>query len=80
VSSVLPLYLASLNCYSNLAPGAQDLLNRITDPSLPEDQQIDVKRQIKHLTIEDWAILCNAFDEWPFAPEVMLTPWFEPGV
>jgi hypothetical protein len=49
--------------YSNLAPGADDLLERIRD-------RLDVTRQVRHVPVEDWAILCDAFDEWPFAPDV----------
>jgi transcription factor 1 len=55
---------------SNLAPGAEDLLRRMTDPSLPEGERIDAKKKIRDFTIEEWAVICKAFDEWPFAPEV----------
>ena len=55
---------------SALAPGAEVLLKTLTNPSLPPEQQVDVKKQIRHLTAADWALIVRAFDAWPFAPEV----------
>lgn len=56
---------------SNLAPGAEDLLQRIEAmEGLDEKQRVNVGHQIRHLTVDEWATVCRAFDEWPFAPEV----------
>lgn len=57
---------------SHLAPGAAALVKTIGNPKLPEDERVDVKKPIKALTVNDWAILLRAFDEWPFQPEVRL--------
>jgi transcription factor 1 len=63
------LYLNVRN--SNLAPGAEDLLQRIEAmQGLDEKQRVNVGHQIRHLTVDEWATVCRAFDEWPFAPEV----------
>ncbi|KAG5651167.1 hypothetical protein H0H81_009631 [Sphagnurus paluster] len=53
-----------------LAPGAQTLLKKVTDPALPEDQRIDPKKKINKLEAHEWAVLLKAFDEWPFKPEL----------
>ena len=54
----------------SLALGAESLLKPLTDPSLPEEQRVDVDMPIRDLTINDWALIVRAFDNWPFAPEV----------
>jgi hypothetical protein len=62
---------------SNLAPAAQDLLDRIRAMEIPGEYQLDTTRQIRHMTVQDWAIVCQAFHDWPFAPQVSqyrLTP------
>ncbi|KAJ7287554.1 S-adenosyl-L-methionine-dependent methyltransferase [Mycena rebaudengoi] len=46
---------------SYLAPNAQSLLKKL-DPEL-------AKRPIREMSVEEWASLIKAFDEWPFAPE-----------
>ncbi|KAF9643790.1 S-adenosyl-L-methionine-dependent methyltransferase [Thelephora ganbajun] len=53
----------------SLAPGAQSLLKPLTDPSLPPEERVDVKKQIRRLDIKDWALILRAFNNWPFAPE-----------
>jgi hypothetical protein len=53
-----------------LAPGAQVLLKEITNVDLPESAQVDVRKQVRRLTISEWSTLIEAFDKWPFAPEV----------
>ncbi|KAF8629119.1 hypothetical protein AX17_005705 [Amanita inopinata Kibby_2008] len=52
-----------------LAPGAQTLLKKVTDPDLPLSERIDPKRTVRNLTADDWKIIIKAFREWPFAPE-----------
>ncbi|KAI0305536.1 S-adenosyl-L-methionine-dependent methyltransferase [Multifurca ochricompacta] len=54
---------------SSLAPGAEVLLDRLTDKKLPAVQRVDIRLMVKHLTISDWALIARAFDAWPFAPE-----------
>ena len=56
--------------YSSLAPGAGTLIKIVTDPKLPESQRLDVKKQVRAMTAQDWSILLKAFDEWPFGPDV----------
>jgi transcription factor 1 len=53
-----------------LAPGAQSLLKILTDPSLPAEERVDIKKLIRNMDIKDWALIIRAFDNWPFAPEV----------
>ncbi|KAI0320776.1 S-adenosyl-L-methionine-dependent methyltransferase [Amylostereum chailletii] len=54
---------------SSLAPGAEVLLKTLTDPSLPPEQQVDVRQRNRDLSVADWALLFRAFHAWPFAPE-----------
>jgi hypothetical protein len=55
---------------NSLAPGAEVLLNTLTDKNLPPEQRVDVRLMVKQLTISDWALIVRAFDAWPFAPVV----------
>jgi mitochondrial transcription factor 1 len=55
---------------SSLAPGAEVLLQTLTDKSLPSEQRVDIRLMVKQLTVSDWALIARAFDAWPFAPEV----------
>ena len=55
---------------SSLAPGAEVLLQTLTDKNLPPEQRVDVRLTAKQLTISDWALIARAFDAWPFAPDV----------
>ena len=57
----------------SLAPGAQTLLKKLTDPSLPPEERVDIKKQIRDMDIKDWALVLRAFNNWPFAPEVNST-------
>jgi len=57
---------------SSLAPGAEVLLDRLTDKRLPPEQRVDIRLMVKHLTVSDWALIVRAFDAWPFAPAVCL--------
>jgi transcription factor 1 len=54
---------------SSLAPGAEVLLQSLTDKKLPPEQRVDVRLMVKQLTISDWALIVRAFDAWPFAPD-----------
>ncbi|KAI9509165.1 S-adenosyl-L-methionine-dependent methyltransferase [Russula earlei] len=54
---------------SSLAPGAEVLLDRLTDKTLPPEQRVDVRLSVKQLNISDWALIARAFDAWPFAPD-----------
>lgn len=53
---------------SHLAPGATTLLPKISEPS--SAGTVDPNTMVRHLTVDDWAVVVKAFDEWPFAPEV----------
>jgi mitochondrial transcription factor 1 len=57
-----------------LAPGAQVLLDVLTDKELPPEERVDIRTKIGHLTLSDWALIARAFDAWPFAPEVCHFP------
>lgn len=54
----------------SLAPGAEVLLQTLTDKSLPPEQRVDIRLLVKQLTVSDWALIARAFDAWPFAPAV----------
>ncbi|RDB16929.1 Mitochondrial transcription factor 1 [Hypsizygus marmoreus] len=51
-----------------LAPGAQTLVKKITDPNLPESERVDVRKRVRTLTADEWALVAKAFNDWPFAP------------
>ncbi|KAJ7680301.1 ribosomal RNA adenine dimethylase-domain-containing protein [Mycena polygramma] len=55
------------NALPYLAPNAQSLLKTLTAPGL--EHRLDPKTPVREMTIQDWALLVNAFDEWRFAPE-----------
>jgi len=57
------------NAISSLAPGAEVLLDSLTDKELPPEQRVDVRTKVNHLTLSDWALIARAFDAWPFAPD-----------
>ena len=57
---------------SSLAPGAEVLLDKLTDKKLPPEQRVDIRLRVKHLTLSDWALIVRAFDAWPFAPSVCI--------
>ncbi len=59
---------------SSLAPGAEVLLQTLTDKKLPPEQRVDIRLKVKQLTISDWALIARAFDAWPFAPAVRPFP------
>ncbi|CAK5265608.1 unnamed protein product [Mycena citricolor] len=50
-----------------LAPGAKSLLKSITSPDL--SVRVDPKTAVRDLTVQEWEVLVNAFNQWPFAPE-----------
>jgi transcription factor 1 len=50
--------------------GAANLIPKLTNPDLPEDQRIDPDKWIREYTVQDWALVVKAFKEWPFAPDV----------
>ncbi|KAI0302533.1 S-adenosyl-L-methionine-dependent methyltransferase [Russula brevipes] len=54
---------------SSLAPGAEVLLDTLTDEKLPPEQRVDVRLPVKDLTVSDWTLIQRAFDAWPFAPD-----------
>lgn len=54
----------------SLAPGANVLVKPLTDESLPQEQRVDMTKQIRFLTLADWALIERAFEAWPFAPKV----------
>jgi hypothetical protein len=58
------------NTNRGLGPGAGSLLKKLTDPSLPPEKQIDVKKTPRELSTEEWRNLVRVFEDWPFRPEV----------
>ena len=70
MDTTLTCILSPLSAGRSLAPGAQSLLKSLTDPSLPPEQRMDIKKQVRRMDVKDWALLVRAFDNWPFAPEV----------
>ncbi len=46
------------------------LLDKLNDKRLPPEQRIDIRMQVRQLTVSDWVLIARAFDAWPFAPEV----------
>ncbi|KAG5720008.1 hypothetical protein E4T56_gene6859 [Termitomyces sp. T112] len=51
-----------------LAPNARVLITAVTNPNLPESEQLDVSKRIKDMDARDWSILLKAFYDWPFRP------------
>lgn len=37
---------------------------------MPDNKRIDVSKLVRLMTLQDWAVLVDAFDKWPFAPKV----------
>ena len=67
--------LLTLLPFSGLGPGAQLLVKKITDSSLPNSERMkSAKTPVREMTVQDWSVLLKAFDEWPFAPEVCFAP------
>jgi hypothetical protein len=60
-------------CRRFLAPNGQSLLKVLSGPGLDPNARIDPKTPVREMTVNDWALLVKAFDEWPFAPEVRLS-------
>lgn len=63
------MFAAQQRFFRGLAPGAHYLLRYINE-DLPEDQKVDYSKLVRELTVEDWAKILRAFEEWPFKPEV----------
>ena len=61
---------------NSLAPGAEVLLDKLTDKRLPEEQRVDIRLRVRQLTVSDWVLIARAFDAWPFAPEVHRPTYF----
>ncbi|KLO18360.1 S-adenosyl-L-methionine-dependent methyltransferase [Schizopora paradoxa] len=55
----------------SIAPGAASLMS-ILKNHIPGGNCLDTEKQIRRLTVEDWALIVEAFDAWPFAPEDLL--------
>ncbi|TEB37266.1 S-adenosyl-L-methionine-dependent methyltransferase [Coprinellus micaceus] len=54
---------------TGLGPGAQALLKKLDDPSIPADQRVDVNKAPRELTVQEWKNVVKAFNDWPFRPE-----------
>ncbi|KAJ3498190.1 hypothetical protein NMY22_g19624 [Coprinellus aureogranulatus] len=67
---------------TGLGPGAQSLLKKLDDPSLPPDQRVDITKAPRELSLREWKVLVRVFGEWPFRPEVraILTTYQERGI
>ena len=68
--------LIVVTCSRTLGPGASNLIPKMTDPSLPEEQRVDVSKSPRKLELREWQILVNAFKNWPFRPTVCLRTLF----
>ncbi|KAF8198108.1 S-adenosyl-L-methionine-dependent methyltransferase [Pholiota molesta] len=55
-------------CIGGLGPGAKNMLPGITDPTLPEEQRLSTARTPRELDLREWALVVNAFKNWPFRP------------
>lgn len=42
---------------------------------MPAEQRADREKIIRKLDVKDWAAVVDAFDRWPFAPEVDSSIW-----
>ncbi|KJA20076.1 hypothetical protein HYPSUDRAFT_43714 [Hypholoma sublateritium FD-334 SS-4] len=51
-----------------LGSGGRNLIPKMTDPSLPAEQRVDVSRSPRTLEMREWQILVNTFKKWPFRP------------
>ncbi|KZV82510.1 S-adenosyl-L-methionine-dependent methyltransferase [Exidia glandulosa HHB12029] len=52
----------------SLCPGAENLLDLMSMPSIPEADRVDVNKLITNMTERDWEVVVKAFNAWPFAP------------
>ncbi|KAF8160620.1 S-adenosyl-L-methionine-dependent methyltransferase [Crassisporium funariophilum] len=59
-------------CVGSLGPGAKNMLPRLTDPKLPAEERLDIKKNARSLDIREWALVVRAFKEWPFRPQVRI--------
>lgn len=44
----------------------------LADGSLSGHHSIDTSKPVREMNVQDWAALVQAFDAWPFAPDVSL--------
>ncbi|KAF8971134.1 S-adenosyl-L-methionine-dependent methyltransferase [Flammula alnicola] len=56
-------------CISGLGPGAYNILPKLTDPSLPKEDVIDIKKMPREFNIHEWDTIVRTFKEWPFRPQ-----------
>ncbi|GJN89254.1 hypothetical protein Rhopal_002233-T1 [Rhodotorula paludigena] len=52
--------------FTSIAPGAGNLL-----PNIREQGLDDPKKTVSQLTMKDWIILADTFNEWPFRPQTL---------
>ena len=55
---------------SLLGPGAKNMLPKLTDKNLPDEERVDIKKTPRSLDIREWRLVVRAFKAWPFRPEV----------
>jgi hypothetical protein len=67
---VTPFPISNNNVPRSLGFGAENLLKPLQDRSLPPEDRVDVTKKVKDLSVQDWALIVRAFDNWPFAPDV----------
>ncbi|KJA15687.1 hypothetical protein HYPSUDRAFT_207691 [Hypholoma sublateritium FD-334 SS-4] len=51
-----------------LGSGRRNLIPKMTDPSLPAEQRVDMSRSPRTLEMREWQIHVNTFKKWPFRP------------
>jgi len=55
--------------FGALGPGAPNLIPKLTDPSLPPNEILDMTKSPRHLDLHEWELVVRAFKAWPFRPE-----------
>ncbi|KAH8828441.1 hypothetical protein DL96DRAFT_1463978 [Flagelloscypha sp. PMI_526] len=52
-----------------LAPGARNLLDKLSGPTVAEEDRVAIKKKPRDLNIEEVHRIVRAFKNWPFAPK-----------
>lgn len=68
--AALPL-LAVFSDRRAISPGAGNLVPKLVEQGVGQSM---LDKPVSHLTMDEWVLLANAFDSWPFRPQVRLDP------
>jgi hypothetical protein len=55
-------------------------MKEITNLDIADSERIDIKKEVRKLTVAEWATFIDVFDRWPFAPEVCFTMVIDEGI